>query len=287
MDTANIEVPQTYFYNRQIELLGYSGPGRAVAGEPLTLTLCWQAIAPITTNYTLFIEIIGADNLGYGRVLTYPGHGNYPTSAWALNQPFCERQTLAVQPDIPAPALARVRISLLNDAAATALPVTDVDNTPLLLPEVNVEFKISAPPNTNPPSAHPVDYRFGSAIRLTGYDLALDGTQARVTLRWEALADGSGNYVAFVHLRDTPETRYAQGDSLPRSGAYPTWLWRRGERLLDEHVIDLPAGADPPLVDLYVGLFDALTLERVPVFDADGRPVDYDEVILERGISLP
>ncbi len=283
---ANVDVPKTYFFNGQIELLGYSGPSRAVAGEPLSLTLCWQAIAPITANYTLFVEIIGADNLGYGRLLTYPGHGNYPTSAWALSRPFCEQLTLPVQADIPAPALARVRLSLLDDAAAAALPVTDVDNAPLLLPEVNVEFKVNAPPNTTPPTTHPVDYRFGPAIRLTGYDLALAGAQARVTLRWEALADGSGNYVAFVHLRDTPETRYAQGDSLPRGGAYPTWLWRRGETLLDEHLIDLPAGS-APLVDLYVGLFDAVTFERVPVFDAAGQPAPNAEVILERGIELP
>jgi len=289
VETATLDTPQTYFYGGQIELLGTSGPGRVVAGQPLTITLCWQAIAPVTQNYTLFVEVVGADNLGYGRVLTYPGHGNYPTSSWVLNQPFCENLTLQVQADIPAPALAHVRVSLLDDDTARPLPVTDVNGQPVPVPEVNVEFKVNAAPNSTPASAHPVTYRFGAAIRLTGYALALDGPQAVVTLRWEALADVSGNFVAFVHLRDTPETRYAQGDSLPRGGAYPTWLWRRGETLLDEHRLDLPAvgSGAAPLVDLYVGLYDVTTLERVPVFDAAGQPVDYDEVILERGIVLP
>jgi 4-amino-4-deoxy-L-arabinose transferase-like glycosyltransferase len=285
---AAVSTPHTYFYGGQISLLGYSGPSRAEAGAPLTFTLCWQAIAAITQDYTLFVEIIGADNLGHGRLLTYPGHGNYPTSAWAPNQPFCEQQTLLVQPDIPAPALARVRITLLNDATATPLPVTDIEGQRLPVPEVNLELKVNARPNVAPSIAHPVDYRFGSAIRLTGYALALEGSQARVTLRWQAAADVNSNYVAFVHLRDTPETEYAQGDSLPRHGAYPTWLWRRGETLLDEHLIDLPPVNGPaPQVDLYVGLFDVTTFERVPVYAADGQPVPNYEVILERGIVLP
>ncbi len=287
--TADVETPQNYFYGGQIELLGYSGPGRVVAGQPLTITLCWQAIAPVAKNYTLFVEVVGADNQGYGRVLTYPGHGNYPTSNWVLSQPFCERQTLPLQADIPAPALARVRVSLLDDDTEQPLPVTDFSGQAVPVPEVNVEFKVFAASNTPPAIATPVDFHFGSAIRLTGYALALDGPQAVVTLRWEALADVSGNYVAFVHLRDTPETRYAQGDSLPRGGAYPTWLWRRGETLLDEHRLALPAVAlgAAPLLDLYVGLYDVTTLERVPAFNAAGQPMDYDEVILERGIVLP
>jgi 4-amino-4-deoxy-L-arabinose transferase-like glycosyltransferase len=285
--TATLETPQTYFFGGRIELLGYSGPGEVVAGQPLTVTLCWQAIAPIREDYTVFSEVVGADNLGYGRLQTYPGHGNYPTSAWNLSQPFCEPQTIPVQADIPAPALAHVRVSLV-DATGASLPVQDIDGQELFAPEVNIEFKVSAPPGVSPPIAQPVDYRFGSAIKLTGYSLSIDAATATVTLRWEALADGSGNYVAFVHLRDTPETEYAQGDSLPRGGAYPTWLWRRGETLLDEHPIELPAHTGAaPLVDLYVGLFDATTFERVPAFDAAGEPLPNDEVILQRGISLP
>ena len=283
---AGAVTPQTYFFNNEIELLGYGFPERVVAGRPLALRLCWQAIAPVSADYTIFLEIVGPDNLGYGRLLTFPGRGNFPTSSWPLSRPFCDTYTLPVQPGLPAPALAHVRVSLLRPAG-DALPVTDIDAVALPQPEVYLEFKANPAPGAAPAAAQAVDYRFGSAIRLTGYTLDLAGQQPVVTLRWEALADGQSNYVAFVHLRDTPETRYAQGDSLPLGGAYPTWLWRRGEIVLDPHPIVLPPGGPAPLVDLYVGLFDATTLDRLPVFDAAGQPVPNDEVILETGISLP
>ncbi|MCC7358725.1 MAG: glycosyltransferase family 39 protein [Anaerolineales bacterium] len=278
--------PQTYFFNGQIELLGYSFPERVVAGRPAALRLCWQAVTLIEADYTVFLEIVGPDNLGYGRLLTFPGHGNYPTTSWPLSRPFCDTYTLPVQAGLPAPSLAHVRVSVLRPDG-DALPVADINGAGLPEPEVYLEFKANPAPGAAPAVAHVVDYRFGSAIRLTGYTLDLAGPRPMVTLRWEALADGGANDVVFVHLRDTPETRYAQGDSLPLSGAYPTWLWRRGEVVLDPHPIELPTDRPAPRVDLYVGLFDAVSQERVPVFDAAGQRAPNDEVILETGISLP
>ncbi|MCC6191168.1 MAG: hypothetical protein IT318_19275 [Anaerolineales bacterium] len=291
---ADVETPQALFFNRQIELLGYNGPERAVAGEPLRLALCWQAVAPVAENYTLFLEVVGADNQGYGRLQTYPGRGNYPTSAWRLNEPFCDDYVVEMGANIPAPALSRLRVAWRDDATGRALPVETFAGELLPDPEISLQFKVSTPDGYRPEIANPVSYAFGSTslatapLRLTGYALAAGAGEARVILRWEARAPLPGNYMVFVHLRDMPDDSYAQGDSLPLGGAYPTWLWQPGEIVLDPHVLELPAGSSPtPPLDLYVGLYDVDTNQRLPAFDAGGAQLPNDEIILERGIRLP
>jgi hypothetical protein len=153
---------------------------------------------------------------------------------------------------------------------------------------------VSAPAGAYPDIANRTDFAFGSTtadtapLRLTGYALEPSEGEVRVTLRWEPLAPLPGNFVVFVHLRDTPETTYAQGDSLPLDGAYPTWLWQPGEVVLDPHRLSLPAGTEPrPPLDLYVGLYDVEADERLPAFDAAGNQVANDEVVLGRGLVLP
>ena len=79
---------------------------------------------------------------------------------------------------------------------------------------------------------------------------------------------------------------YAQDDSEPRAGAYPTQWWQAGEVVVDEHTIVLPEGPPPPL-DLYVGVYDRASGARLPVADAQGNPMVNDEVIIAQKLALP
>jgi hypothetical protein len=286
-----VETPAAVFYDRRIELLGYNAPKAAVAGEPVQFSLCWQAVAPVPENYTLFLEVVGADNQGYGRLATYPGRGNHPTSAWGVHEPFCDAYDVEMGADIPAPALARVRVVWVDDAAEQPLPVETFAAEPLADAEFNVPFKVAAPAGYYPLIANAADYAFGSTtrdaapLRLTGYALEPAAGGLRVTLRWEPLATLPGDLVVFVHLRDTPETVYASGDSQPLNGAYPSWLWQPGETVMDPHLVTLPEASGPrPPLDLYVGVYDAELDERLPAFDAAGNQLPANEVVLERGV---
>jgi len=288
---AMIDYPLAARFGNEIELIGYLRPSLVHPGQEFKITLCWQALAPITHNYTVALEIVGPDGQGYGRLNTYPGRGNYPTSFWRVNQRFCDKYSVEARPDLPAPAAASLHVWFFDAATGIALPVTpsvgEQEVAEFAVLPLKVQATSPAPGLTR--AARAVHYRFGDGITLTGYEAqtAPDNRGARVSLLWQASADITENYIVFVHLRDTPRTAYAQGDGEPRGSWYPTSLWRRGETILDEHSLTFPEGQTPPALDLYVGLVRADTLVRVPAFDAQGYRIVNDEVVLERGLIFP
>ncbi len=228
-----------FLFGGNIQSLGYIQPRAAAPGEDLKISLCWQAIAPVSQNYPVRLEIVGPDGQGYGGLETYPGRGNYATSLWAVNTPFCDQYAVNIGKAIPAPSLAGLRVSLLNGVGGEKLPLTNLAGASPEDAAIWIPVKVQAS-GVIPALAHPARYRFGSGIVLSGYDLqALPAEKpgVRVALRWEALEDIRENYVVFVHLRDTPQNAYTQDDQQPRRGWYPTAWWDKGEVVLDEHTL--------------------------------------------------
>jgi hypothetical protein len=287
--TAPAEVPTAFHFGEAIELVGYNRPAPTRPGQEAQITLCWQAVAPIAQNYTVFLEIVGPDGQGYGRLATYPGRGNYATSLWAVRVPFCDRYAVPVGSTLPTPAVAEVSLSLLltTDVNGERLPVRDDAGNSLESRAVSLPLKVAAS-SPAPELAQRVEYRFGDELILRGYAVTPmpEAHSVRVALRWEALRDLATDYVIFVHLRDTPAHAYAQGDGPPRNGWYPTSLWQKGETVVDEHTFALPPGDAPPLT-LYVGVFRPDTGARLPASDAAGSPIPNGEVILERDLTFP
>lgn len=281
---ASIDTPVGAVFGGSLELLGYQGSVAATAGQSAQATLCWRALAPIAANQTLFLEVVGADGQGYGRLRTYPGHGNYPTSQWTPDTEFCEHYQVPIASAIPAPALAHLRVSWLAGDTNEALPVRLASGAAPKDRAFQLEFKVAGLPGGPPLSAHPANDRIGEQIQLTGYDLAQVGRQVRVTLRWQVLEDVTLDAVVFVHLRDTPSHALAQGDGAPVQGAYPTRLWQKGEIILDTHVLNLPKTPSATPLALYVGMVDTQTSKRLPAFQANGQELLNDEILLAEGL---
>jgi hypothetical protein len=235
------------------------------------------------------LKIVGPDGQGYGRLATYPGHGNYPTTLWTPGVPFCDTYSLKVGANFPAPALAFVQVALLatTEINGAVMPVIDADGHPSGASSVDVPLVVAEPRRPGP-LAHTTNFRFSNALALTGYALTpLPDQQAvRVDLRWEALRDQDTNYTVFVHLRDAVDHAYAQGDDEPRGGWYPTALWRKGEVVIDSHIIPLPPGPTPPL-SLYIGVALRDTLDRIPALDPSGSELPDDEALLEQNLVFP
>lgn len=279
-------------FGDSIELIGYNQPAPLQPGQEMSLELCWRALAPITHNYPVLIVLVGADGQGYGRHVTHPGEGNYPTSAWRLDAPFCDRYRLSIGEALPLRYQAQVRVSLLQSADPNGdrLPVT-MASTPgaahIEDTQVGIPVKVAMPSAPESGGAIASGVRFGEALHLRGYTLQAPSELTplvSVTFQWEALADLKQNYTMFVHLRDAPTNAYAQADGPPLGNAFPTSLWQRGEIVLDTRTFRLSALTPPP-VDLYLGVLDA-TGQRLPAFDAQGQPIPNGEVILERGLRF-
>jgi len=288
-DMTKIDYPFHIFFNKEIELLGAIRPAPVQPDRKLDVSFCWQALTSLTKNYSVFLEVVGPDGEGYGQLDTYPGRGNYPTSFWRVNQPFCDEYTLQVRGDVPSPSAATLRVSLLDGVQGKPLGVTNASGETVDPNLVTLPIKIQADSRDLPRPSHLVNYRFGEGINLIGYDLETlsESNQVRVTLHWKVLEDIPDNYVVFIHLRDTPIHVYAQNDSQPRRGWYPTSLWESGEVILDEHKIALTEQTLPGALDLYLGLYDPTTGIRLAVFDAQGNPLVNDEVKLVEGLVFP
>lgn len=129
---------------------------------------------------------------------------------------------------------------------------------------------------TMPKPAHPTTVEFDDTVRLLGFDLVSEtvtaGQPFDVSLDWQALAPQPADIKVFVHLldpaNDTQGGLVAQTDSAPRSGTYPFWVWQPQEVVQDTVQLSVPPDTKPGKYVLLIGLYDAVTDERLPVHNA-------------------
>ncbi len=134
-----------------------------------------------------------------------------------------------------------------------------------------------------------LDARFGQGIRLLGYDLAAPssrpGETVGLTLYWTSDGGLATRYKVFTHLLGDVFNAgggnflWGQADNEPAANTRPTTTWREGEVIVDEYAIPVDPAAPPGAYRIEVGLYDAITGERLPVLDSDGSPMG-DHVIL-------
>jgi hypothetical protein len=125
-------------------------------------------------------------------------------------------------------------------------------------------------------------------IGLLGYDLDRDVYQAgeavQVTLYYQGLQRMDRHYTVFLHLlgSQNPATGsplWAQDDSEPCRGFYPTTSWHEGEIVVDRLELVIPPDAPPGEYELTIGFYYVWTGERLPV-TAAGTPAEQGAVSL-------
>ncbi|MHB1294534.1 MAG: glycosyltransferase family 39 protein [Anaerolineae bacterium] len=130
-----------------------------------------------------------------------------------------------------------------------------------------------------------VDVRLGDQLALVGYDsgqaeAALrPGEVLRLTLYWQALEKPAGSYKVFVHLVDGAGTLRAQHDGKPVNWGYPTDVWEAQEVVDDRVRLALPADAPEGDYQLYAGMYDEATGERLTA-TLDGMMVEDGRIPL-------
>jgi len=105
-----------------------------------------------------------------------------------------------------------------------------------------------------------VNQQLGETIKLIGYDWQ----SPHLTLFWEALQAVQRDYTIFIHVRGNSNATLYQQDGQPLNGAYPTSQWQLGETIIDPISLKLPETL-PKNYQLYLGLYNLDTLERLPV----------------------
>lgn len=265
-------------YGGLVRLLAYELDTPAVSpGGSLTVTLYWQALAPMSEDYSVYLHLFGWEGQRLGQRDSHLGMGNYPSRAWQPGQVVRDRYRMPVRRDAVGPVAAELEVGVYRLSDMARLAPTDGEGRLSQRP-VLTRVKVVVPTQRSAPS-QAVQANLGARALLAGYDLPLaqvsPGGELPITLYWDVLAPLEREYTVFIHLVDAQGTLAGQGDGPPLSGAYPTTLWATGEWLRDAHRVVVRPDAAPGPATLWVGLYDPVTGARLalaPGGDAGASP---------------
>jgi 4-amino-4-deoxy-L-arabinose transferase-like glycosyltransferase len=125
---------------------------------------------------------------------------------------------------------------------------------------------------------HAMDIPFAEAATLRGYRVTPPfgtwevGTTLYFELFWEPLARTEQQLTVFFHLLGPPgpdgSPLWGQDDHPPQQGRTSTQAWEPGALLRDIYVLPLPPDLPDGEYAIAVGLYDPVTLERLPLDSA-------------------
>ncbi|NLG51910.1 MAG: hypothetical protein GX552_17530, partial [Chloroflexi bacterium] len=159
----------------------------------------------------------------------------------------------------------------------------------LLLTHLQVEHRERL--FTAPDMEYPLQATLGDGeLELLGYALpdepVAPGEVARLTLCWRAMRRPATAYTVFVHWLDGQGAYCGGQDNMPVMGQRPTDGWVPQEVVVDEWQIPLPADMPPGVYQIEVGMYDAKTGQRLPIY-LDGVCQDQDRLLLPNGLTVP
>ncbi|HUM70201.1 MAG TPA: hypothetical protein PLK31_15320, partial [Chloroflexota bacterium] len=130
VEISGVALPDTAVnYADQIALLDVTTSGPALPpGGTLEVQLNWLALAPMTNDYTLFLQVLDAQDRIVGQVDSWPVQGTRPTSGWQPGQTIRDGYAIPLSQEMP-PGDYRLLVGwyLLGDGRR--LPVVDGDGT--------------------------------------------------------------------------------------------------------------------------------------------------------------
>ncbi|MCA9980423.1 MAG: hypothetical protein KDD89_06315, partial [Anaerolineales bacterium] len=249
--------------DNQLVLIGQQGTNwQLSSGEAIELELWWQASGSEPLPYlTSRFELLRPNNTGIILADTQPAQGKFPFVLWPTPQFVRDRQTLAT-PDELAPGTYRLQLRVLSadDQSLLVQPLGEVTLTAsersFVLPDL--------------PNFEPLDAVFGEEVALRGY--AIEGQQ--LTLVWQAVAEPSTDYTAFVHILNADGTCCLWQADLPPADR-GTSQWQVGEVLTRTYQVAIPEGSAPGTYALEVGLYVAENGQRLAVETTAEHGLDF------------
>jgi hypothetical protein len=104
------------------------------------------------------------------------------------------------------------------------------------------------------------------------------GDSLDLVLRWLPAQETDALYVVFVHLIASDGDLVAQRDEQPR---VPTSAWVANQVTVDSHLLSIPRGAEPGVVQVRVGMYPpGQPSSRLPVVDPGLASVEANSVLV-------
>jgi len=273
-----------------IALRGFDVSPRALRpSQSFDLTLYWQALRPIETNYWLLIQVLDPTGQPLAHSTTLPYMGRYATVLWKPGDLFADHYRLSIVPDAQAGAAELVVLfdsqQPSDEAQWTQAGQPIGDRLSLATLKIEPTLRRVYRP------MYPLSVRFGDEARLTGFDWPASsirvGQTMTLTLYWQATRPTHNDYHVFVHLICADSKLMAQDDSVPGRGWFPSAIWAAGDVMRDEHQLELPPDTPAGACTLSAGLYNFDTGDRLPATDASGQRLVDDRAVLAHLDILP
>ena len=277
-------------FGEHIELLGYERSQTAVSpGESLQVDLYWRTDAALPENYLIALHTLDASGEVVSRLDALPLNGRYATPAWEPHYPFKDSHILPPISETAVPGQGHIIVTLYPwGAPAQALPVT-VAEAPVGEIHTLTPLKIASAETAVYDPLFTTNAIFAEKFKLVGFDappdLLPDQTYP-ITLYWQSLQPDGLDYTVFVHLINSEGQVVAQADSPPQNNRFPTSIWDSGEQIADTHLLLTPAELPSETYEIFAGLYDANTGQRLTAVAANGTAV-LDNSILLTTITVP
>lgn len=272
-------LPLGIVFGNKVELLAYQvdlsrNPEVLRPGDVLEVTLYWQCLMPMQSDYVVFVHLLGDHELVIAQRDAAPCLGACPTRGWKPGQIFADAHMIALPTTAYSPDRAKLEVGLYEPQSQQRLQAATTEGRSLGDNARFHQFRIE--PSVESPLPNPMQMNFDNQIILAGYDLdsriVAPGQTIGLTLYWQARQDVSHNYSVFTHLLSEEGERVAQMDSWPQKGQAPTSGWRAGTLVDDRYELAVPADTPPGVYRIHVGLYSSETLQRLRLLDMGGQP---------------
>lgn len=230
-------------------------------GEWVYLTMYWQAGTVPSTPPVMVLVGFGRDNELDGKLQSYHGGGLYPANLWKPGETIADRAAIKLSPGMLAPTQLRLNVGIVGE------PNTVDCGTVKVVPEEWPGW-----------DEHSLAL-LGDAVELSSAEIVPDATYVgewvSIDVTWQVIRAPGAGWTTFIHLGDPSALPVAQADSPPLSGFYPTSMWAAGEVIKDSYQLDLGNGVEPGQYALWIGMYDPVTMARVPLsVNGDRQPND-------------
>jgi hypothetical protein len=166
-DTSEPPNSSSLRFDDTVALRGFAWePAEVQPGAPLTVTLFWQALAPVPDDYSVFVHLVDENGIVQAQRDSYPAAGTLPTSGWPVGPIVPDRHRLTLPAVLPAPTRLRVDVGLYEFATGRRLQVrgdADLPQDAAQLGSVTVTPAASGETGA-------IYITFGDQIALVGYD---------------------------------------------------------------------------------------------------------------------
>jgi len=110
-------------FGDEVILLSYQREGPLRHGATVRLTLDWQSLRPMTTDYTVFVHVVDEEGTIWAQRDSVPVDGERPTSSWELGEIVPDEYEIMIPVDGPREGY-RVQAGLYDGGTGVRLPVS-------------------------------------------------------------------------------------------------------------------------------------------------------------------